>query len=102
MGAVFEEMLHQRPSGWTHRLRPVQKTSGRPLQMVLVSFGHMLSQRGMAPFACTATMRGDALAFAEDFNGRHDQTHVDDVVHETMRDTVEMPLDFEMIIEMNA
>lgn len=69
--------------------------------MTLVRFRHMCRQRGMAPFAGVPPMRSDPFAFVKDFDGGNRETHVYRLAHEAMGDTVEMPLDFEMIIEMD-
>lgn len=46
-------------------------------------------------------MRGDALAFMEDFDRWGSEAYVHGLTDEAMGDTGEMPLDFEMIIEMD-
>src|ERR1043166_9889318 len=101
MGAVFEQMVHQPTGGGTNRLRPVEKSPRCPLQMVLVGFGHMLSQRRMAPFACTAPVRRDAFAFVEDFDRGGREAHVHGLAYEAMGNTIEVALHFEVIIEMD-
>src|SRR5882724_3054813 len=70
--------------------------------MTLVGFGHMRGQRGMTALAGAAAMGSDACAFAEDFNGRGGEAYVHCLAHEAVGDTIEMPLHFEMIIEMDA
>ena len=99
---MFKQMLHQRAGGGTDCLGPVQKPPRRPLQMVLVGFGHMRGQRGMTALVGAAAMGGDAGAFAEDFDGRGGEAHVHRLTDEAMGHTIEMALRFEMIIEMDA
>src|SRR5215475_1830984 len=70
--------------------------------MALVSFGHMFSQCRMVSFARTPPMRRDPFTFIEAFDRRGGETHVHGLAHEAMGNTVEMPLDFEMIIQMDS
>ena len=94
-------MLDQRPGRRPDGLAvvPVQMLE---YEMAVVSGRHMFSQRRMAPFVRTAPMGRDPFAFVEDFDRGDGEAHVHGLAHEAMVDSVEMPLDFEMIIEMNA
>ena len=46
-------------------------------------------------------MRRDPFPFMKDFDGCDRQAYVHRLAHEAMGDTIEVPLDFEMIIEMD-
>jgi hypothetical protein len=62
----------------------------------------VIGNGGVPVIAAGAQMRGDPLAFEKDLDHTRRQPHLDLAAGETVRDAVEVGLDFDMVIDADA
>jgi hypothetical protein len=102
MGPVLQEMLNQGTGVRTDGQRPVEETPGRPFHVLAMRFGHVIRERGEAAFAGAAPVTGHPFPFVQYLHGSGSQAHVDRLADQAVGDAVEMAVDFDMIIEVDA
>jgi hypothetical protein len=59
----------------------------------------VLGHRGVPVVAAGAQMSGDALALEKDLDGARGQPHLDFAAGKAIRDTVEMTLELDMVVD---
>ena len=68
MGSVLHDTSDQGPGLRTVLPRPVNDPGRRPLQILLMGFGHMFLEGGMASPVHTSGMNGNPFVLEQDFN----------------------------------
>ena len=102
MRAVGQDRGHQRAGLGADPARPIRQARRRPLQVVLVRLGHVRGVRRMAAGRVVTGMRGDPLPLVETLDGRGGEPGVDDLVHERKRDGVVMPVELDVVVDVDA
>ena len=98
--AALEDLGHHAPRGRSGLLGPADEARGRPLRVRPVRAGHVLGQgRGLAVVA--STVRRHPPAFVEDLDDRGGVARLDLLVDELVRDAVEMPLDLDVVVDVD-
>lgn len=81
---------------------PVEESARRPFEMGAVGFGHVFRDGRVSAPALRARMHSNALSAQKTFDGGGRQAHVEFAFDQGMRDAVVMPLDLDVIINVDA
>jgi hypothetical protein len=80
---------------------PMDKTLGGPFGPFLVGFGHVFFDGGMPPLPIAADMAGHPFVFVKALDDSGCKAHVELFCDQLMGHTVIMPLDFNVIVDMD-
>lgn len=83
-------------------LGPMDEPRRCPLEMRLVTLGHVFAQNGVLVGSPAARMRGDAFAVVEDLNRCRGEARFQLLPGELVRDTVVVAIDFDVVIDVGA
>ena len=70
--------------------------------MLLVSLWHVFGQRGCPPHPVITGMRSDTHPAMKNFDSLRRETHFHFLMRQRMRHAVIVPLDFDVIVEVDA
>ena len=102
MGPALKEGLDERfgvaPDGGA----PADQAGGAPLQMRPMRLGHVLRDGRVAAGLIAAHMQPHAHAAQEHVDGRRRHADLDGGVNERVRDGVVVPIDLDVIIDVDA
>ena len=99
--AIGEDRLHQGGGLGADRAGPVDQARGRPLEMFTMRLRHVCGIGRMPPAAIVADVGGHALAAMEDLDGGRGAARVDEFVQERMRDGVVVPVDVDVVVDVD-
>jgi len=98
---ALDDLLDQpsalRPDG----ARPLQDPAGSPLQVLLVGFGTVFLEGGMAPDQSAAPVGRNSFALLKEFDRRLGQAHIEHLVNQLIRDAVVVLFDGDMVVDVH-
>ena len=101
MRSVIELPLHDRTGSGPDLLAPVEQSSWRPFQMLLVRFRHVLGECRKLAHLITTHVHGDAPAFEEALDRGVGVTRHEVLPDEHVRNAVVMPLNIDVIVDVD-
>ncbi len=102
MRAAREDTADHLGAGAAVLLSPVDQAPWRPLKMSSVRRRQVLRQGGVAEAGITSGMSGNTLAAMQDLDAAGGCAHFDLLVHEGLRNAVEVIVDGDVIIDVDA
>lgn len=101
IGLTFKQGLDHARSRRADRFSPVQQALRGPIGVFTVGNRHVFDHRGVLSPLWPADVTGNPLALVETFHRAYGQAHVHLRFDQPIRYGVIMPLDFNVIIDMN-
>ena len=99
---VGEDSLDEGGRVGADRARPGDEAQGRPLEVVLMRWGHVGGVGGVPAADLAADMGRHPLPAMEQFDRRHRQAGIDEFVHQLVGDGVVVAVQLDVVVDIHA